>query len=353
MRVLVIEPAGGLWGSERALLDLIASAPQFEIAVCCPVGTPLVAELQRRGIRVFPWLIERLHQRSRWRRLQAAAAILQACLVFRPAVLHLNQAGAWRIGLPAATLLRLPVIAHVRIFEDTAYLAAQRPSPARLKGIIAISAAVEQDLRLKTELDQIPVHRILDGFQATPAAAPEARRSNRIACVGRITAVKGQAVLLQALSTQQALSQCECWIIGAGDPAELDPLQRQSPPQVVWHGFSANVAQLLSSCSVLVCPSHREPLGRVIFEAWDAGAIPVVFAGSGGAAEVVAAADAGVIYPEQTAASLGQAIAAALALEPAQRVRLLANGRSWLGANCSPQHYGQAITAVFAAACQV
>ena len=32
---------------------------------------------------------------------------------------------------------------------------------------------------------------------------------------------------------------------------------------------------------VLACPSHREPLGRVVFEAWDAGAVPVVFAGAG------------------------------------------------------------------------
>jgi hypothetical protein len=45
----------------------------------------------------------------------------------------------------------------------------------------------------------------------------------------------------------------------------------------------------MCTCSMPVCPSHMELLGRVIFEAWDVGAVPVAFSGSGGAAEIVAA----------------------------------------------------------------
>jgi len=113
-RTLIIEPAGGLWGSERALLDLIESAPGLEVAVCCPPRTPLAGELERRGVRVLPWFIERLHQKSRWRRALAAVGVLRACLVFRPDVIHINQSGAWRVTLPArrslkiASQLRLP-----------------------------------------------------------------------------------------------------------------------------------------------------------------------------------------------------------------------------------------------------
>jgi glycosyltransferase involved in cell wall biosynthesis len=353
MRILVIEPAGGLWGSERALLDLIASAPTLQFAVCGPPHTPLCAELQRRGIPLFPWFVERLHEKPRWRRAQAALGVLRACMAFRPDAIHLNQTGAWRVALPAAMLLRLPLIAHVRIFEDVAYLAERRPSPAQLGAVVAISGAVEQELRRRPELAAIPVHRLLDAYQSQPEAAPVARHPHRLACVGRITTIKGQELLLQALAEAEALSDAECLLIGAGEPEVVQPLKARSPRQVVWCGVAANVPELLRSCNVLVCPSHREPLGRVIFEAWDAGAVPVVFAGSGGAAEVVSAADAGLLYTEQTPAALGQAIVAALALPPAEHARLIANGRAWLLANCSPQHYGQAITRVFEQACRL
>lgn len=353
MRVLFVEPAGQLWGSERALLDLIASAPTLQFAVCCPPHTPLCAELQRRGIPFFPWFVERLHEKPRWRRAQAALGVLRACLAFRPDAIHLNQTGAWRVALPASTLLRLPLIAHVRIFEDVAYLAERRPSPIQLRAIVAISGAVEQELRRRPELAAIHVQLLLDAYQSQPKSAPVARHPERLACVGRITPIKGQELLLQALAETEALNDAECWLIGAGEPAVVQPLKARSPRKVLWCGVAANVPELLRSCTVLVCPSHREPLGRVIFEAWDAGAVPVVFAGSGGAAEVVAAADAGLLYAEQTPASLGQAIAAALALPPAEHARLIANGRAWLHANCSPQHYGQAITRVFEQACRL
>lgn len=353
MRILVIEPAGGLWGSERALLDLIASASTLQFAVCCPPQTPLGAELQRRGIPLFPWFVERLHEKPRWQRAQAALGVLRACLAFRPDAIHLNQTGAWRVALPASTLLRLPLIAHVRIFEDVAYLAERCPSPAQLPAIVAISGAVEQELRRRPELAAIPVHRLLDAYQSQPESATVACHPRRLACVGRIAPIKGQELLLQALAEAEALIDTECWLIGAGEPEVVQPLKARSPRQVVWCGVAANVPELLCSCSVLVCPSYREPLGRVIFEAWDAGAVPVVFAGSGGAAEVVAAADAGLLYAEQTPAALGQAIAAALDLPPAEHARLIANGRAWLQANCSPQHYGQAITRVFEQACRL
>ena len=103
MRVLIVEPAGELWGSERALLDLIDSAKDLEIAVCCPPSTPLCAELVRRDVRIAPYFVAGLHQKSRWRRAQAALGVIRACMTFRPDVVHLNQSGAYRVALPAAT----------------------------------------------------------------------------------------------------------------------------------------------------------------------------------------------------------------------------------------------------------
>jgi glycosyltransferase involved in cell wall biosynthesis len=85
---------------------------------------------------------------------------------------------------------------------------------------------------------------------------------------------------------------------------------------------------LLQTCSVLVCPSHSEPLGRVIFEAWDAGAVPVALSGSGGAAEIVAAALKARFFPRSKRPNPLRALRDALELDQEQRARLIRSGRS-------------------------
>jgi len=44
-RTLVIEGSGELWGSERALLDLLDVLPRTDLAICCPAQMPLNDEL--------------------------------------------------------------------------------------------------------------------------------------------------------------------------------------------------------------------------------------------------------------------------------------------------------------------
>ena len=348
MRVLIVEPSGGLWGSERALLDLIEAASGLEVAVCCPPCTPLIGELERRGIKVLPWFVERLHEKTRWSRFQAAIGVLRACLTFRPDVLHINQAGAWRVTLPASTLLNLPVVCHVRIFEDAAYLASRRPHPRRLRAIIAISGAVENELRTFKEISAIPIYQVYDAYVAAPTAHSTCHTRRRIACVGRVTPIKGQHLLIQAQMLSNDAEAVECLIIGDGEADYMSQLKAASPPSVQWLGFVSDVAGVLRTCGVLACPSHREPLGRVIFEAWDAGAVPVVFSGAGGSAEIVAASGGGLIYFEQTPEALSKALVVAVSMDEEEAARLVANGRGWLEANCAPAPYGRAVANVLA-----
>lgn len=85
----------------------------------------------------------------------------------------------------------------------------------------------------------------------------------------------------------------------------------------------------------------------MIFEAWDAGVVPVAFSGSGGAAEIIAAAQGGILYSEQTPRSLASALKNALELKVDQKARLVNNGRAWMAANCSPANYGKALSRIF------
>lgn len=351
LRVVVIEPAGQLRGSERALIDLIASTKNVEFAVCCPPETPLLIELRKRHIKVFPSFIADLHRKSRWQRLRAAIGVIRTCLEFKPDVLHVNQAGAYRVTALAARMLGLPIVCHVRLFDDAAYLAARRPHPSRLKAIIAVSAAVRDEIVSHPALADLTVQWIYDtyaGCTEIKESPPKPGVPGRIACVGRIVQEKGQDILLDALKL--LATETECLIIGNGNVDYLQQIRKRAPKEehvrVQWTGFVPNVVNLLQSCSILVCPSHRETLGRVILEGWEAGALPIVYAGSGGAAEIVAAADGGILYHAQTPECLARSISDAMALDGAERDRLIANGRAWMTRHCASEPYGRAMKAV-------
>lgn len=350
-RVLIIEPAGGLWGSERALLDLVGVKTDAEIAVCCPPRTSLCTELAARGVRCLPYFVAELHLKSIWARLWAALGVVRACLAFRPQVLHLNQSGAYRIIQPAARLFGLPIVGHVRIFEDAGYLARQAPNPRRLRAVIAISGAVEAGLASHSALKAIERHTIYDAYAPRTAPPASSNRAGRIACVGRLTPIKGQDLLVEAMAK---LEGAHCVFLGAGEPAYEQRLRQAAAgsPAIEWRGFVADVRPVLDESAVLACPSHREPLGRVILEGWDAGAVPVVFAGAGGSAELVSASGGGIVYADQTVEGLARALAQALALKRSESERLVERGRAWVREHCDPVHYANTMATIWRGACR-
>lgn len=361
-RLLVVESAGNLWGSERVLLDMLGSLDGVDVAVCCPPATPIVAELARLRIRVFETFIERLHEKSRLARLGALFGLVRACAAHRPSLLYLNQAGCYRIARAAARLFRIPVVVHVRIFEDAEYLARQAPASQELRGIIAISQVIAEEIARHPSLHGLRVHTIYDGYASPSGAgevpsAPPADTVPQIACVGRMVPIKGQDVLLEALAWRHARGLAtRCAMVGSGGEYWAE-LQRKSAAlgladSVEWLGFQRDPLAILRQCSVLVVPSHREPLGRVVFEAWDAGCVPVAFAGSGGAAEVLAASQGGILYPRQTAEELGQAIGRALNLSGVERREFIQRGRQWISEHSAPARYASAMREVFLAAAQ-
>jgi glycosyltransferase involved in cell wall biosynthesis len=361
MRALVIEPAGNLWGSERALLDFVGWIPDVEIAVCCPPRRPIVAELDKASIRTFPYFIYGLHEKTKWARLWAAIGIVRACREFRPDVIHLNQGGCYRAALPAAWLFNLPIVAHVRIFEDAAYFAARNPDPRRLRGLIAISSAIERELKAHPQLSDIPIHVLYDAYMPQRKVQSAAQRSDnrRVGCIGRITPIKGQEILIAAMHwlRKNGCDRAQCVIAGDGPHGYLEQMKTAAAngpaaSAIKWLGVRRDVIALLSTCGVLACPSHREPLGRVIFEAWDAGAVPVACSSSGGAAEVIAAARGGILYAEQRPAVLAEALQVAFRLAEDDVAKLIDNGRAWVSDNCHPKRYGTVLAGLLKQACK-
>ena len=72
----------------------------------------------------------------------------------------------------------------------------------------------------------------------------------------------------------------------------------------------------------------------------------MVFSGSGGAAEIVAAAEGGILYDEQKPSSLAMALREALELDHERRDQLVNNGRNWMFRNCDLETYGKTISTI-------
>ena len=357
MRVLVLESSGNLWGSERALLDLIDGLPRngIELAVCCPPDRPLQPELMRRKLRIYPTFVYALHEQGKLARLLAAFGLLRACFRFRPDLIYVNQAGATRIAGIVSRLMRIPVITHVRIFEDAAYLASLSPSSGWLFSMIAISDAIAKEIRKYSTLNAIDMVRLFDAYQPQSPflETSDSKSLDRLACIGRLAPIKGQDVLVAAIHLLSNKGfNISCTFAGGGDPTFTQMLHAAAQSgaakdSIKWLGNIDSVTQLLNSSSFLICPSHREPLGRVIFEAWDAGCVPIVFQGSGGAAEVVTESGGGLLYSHQTADSIASTIEHCLTLNKDQRNELINLGRTWMQKNLCPKTYGQTIANLF------
>src|SRR5262252_3565772 len=89
-RALILEPAGNLWGSERSLLDFVASLSEYgwNAEVCCPPHSPILQELDRRRVPVHPVFTPMLHRKGRLKRAMAAARFAGVTTRVRPHVIH-------------------------------------------------------------------------------------------------------------------------------------------------------------------------------------------------------------------------------------------------------------------------
>jgi glycosyltransferase involved in cell wall biosynthesis len=184
-------------------------------------------------------------------------------------------------------------------------------------------------------------------------ASQQERRAHRIACIGRIVPIKGHDVLIEAVSRLRTdgNNDVECLILGDGPADYVQQLKAATAngpaaSAIKWLGWRDDIVKILRGCAILACPSRREPLGRVILEAWDAGAVPVACAQAGGVAEVISAADGGILYDEQTPAALAAALASAMNLPRPAADRLVANGRDWMNRHCEPGRYAKAMSGI-------
>jgi len=354
-RLLILTHFADLGGAELALLASVPRlAEEFDVRAAVPGHGPLIDRLRAMGVVVVdePLPAARIaHDRLRSVRGALQLAIGMTRYVFRvkrlhqdwrPDLLYVNSLKSGLYGQALAVLWRRPWVWHMRDRLEVGYLgrsgvfglrtlAALGPRSlfANARGTLMLLPA---RARRRTTVVFSPVD------VASFSALAETRRpckheAVRIAMIGRLTPIKGQHLLLEAVALASRTHQLRVRLIG-GDlttaGGQMEELTRLADSlgiteHVEFTGHVADVAAALVDVDIVISYSQwPEPFGQTVIQAMAAG-LPVVAAAEGGPAELIDDGVTGVLVPPRDTKALAAAVTA-LADDPDRRARLATAG---------------------------
>lgn len=394
LRVLFVNPIGGLGGAEQSLLDALAAlrtAPGLELSLLLLDDGPLRKRTEDLGIKVdvlpLPDSLATLGEfglkSSGWMGRAAVgsrdavsylarlASVLRAA---RPDIVHTNGIKAhWLV----CALRRGPTVLHFRDFVKERLLTrrALRPLCAigRRRGI-AISNAVAGDLREAfPELETEVVYDGIDTDALCPGPPDDALLSRlanlpappvgtvHVGILGTYARWKGQDAFLRAAGeVTRALPgrSVRFYVIGGAiyrtvasqfDEAELRKLAGDLgiASCAGFIPFQADVVDLYRSLDIVVHASTQpEPFGRTIVEAMACGK-PVVAMREGGAQEIFKDGVNALGADPRSTTSLAAAIHR-LVVDPLLRQSLGTRGREHTVAHFSRARLSSDVLRVYA-----
>jgi glycosyltransferase involved in cell wall biosynthesis len=214
-----------------------------------------------------------------WQRAAVGAALAQ----FEPDVVHAHLRRSTRI------------VARIRpeaATIATLHLTVNGPHFAAMDGLICIAAWQQRDIPRDYRGQTFFINESIIPARRLNPAEIAARRAELgasedeylIGAVGRLAHSKGFDLLIEAFE-RVALPAARLAILGDG--RERRRLTRLAGPKVSLMGFRGDVKDYYQAFDLFVSPSRREPLGRVVLEALDAG-VPVLATATDGPAELLA-----------------------------------------------------------------
>ncbi|MPY84089.1 MAG: glycosyltransferase [Actinophytocola sp.] len=221
--------------------------------------------------------------------------------------------GVPEVVAPRAARLRLAVLVHMPLADDVGLpgdLAAEldrreAQTLAAAAMVVATSRTTARRLATRHGLDGIEV--VPPGAEPAPLSATSAT-GDRLLCVGSVSPLKGQDVLVEALATLADLPwHCRC-VGPPRDPGFAADLHER----IDRRGLSDRIrlvgprtGELYADTDLVVLPSRAESYGMVVTEALARG-IPVAGSDVGGVPEALGDTAAGVpgllVAPDDPAA---------------------------------------------------
>jgi glycosyltransferase involved in cell wall biosynthesis len=302
-------------------VNWINAHTEFENDVVCGLG-PHLSRLGLRGARVTALDIPRGASPAGITRL--LLALVRHLRARRYAIVHTHNSITGAVGRLAARLARVPVVIHtIHGFHFHEHMSALRRLPfvaaerrlARLSDVLLCQN--REDLAEVARLGVCPrqgVFHVSNGIDLRrfrPRPAPPRNARPVILCVGRLEAVKNQAMLLRALVSLRRRHDPEVWLVGDGPFRErYEAMVRRLglADTVRFLGYRYDLPELTAAADVAVLTSLKEGLPRALMEAMAVG-VPVVATDVKGSREVVVDGHTGFLVPLDDVDGLGERLA--------------------------------------------
>ncbi|MFA6132866.1 MAG: glycosyltransferase family 4 protein [Phycisphaerae bacterium] len=304
-KILYVSTAEGVSGAEKSLLLLVRHMGEHEVFVACPAGSPLAQEVRASGgqdiaLPASRWQTSRLGRLVG--RLRAGLRLRDIVGTIDPDIIHANSIYAMLPCIVAARGRRAKLIWQARDFAGSR-------TWVSLCGwlsdkVIAVSQSVAQWLR-ERGVDDSKIEVIYNGLDPAgdPLRAGGGVQGIRLegqgfafANIGQFVPWKNQLLFLRAAERVQAAApQAKFLLVGDDLFGRDSKYRRRLEGYVQTHGLSEvvtfagwreDMSTVWPLIDCLVHTAQREPFGRVIIEAMDAG-VPVISADAGGPGEII------------------------------------------------------------------
>ncbi len=275
MRALIIDLSLRYGGTDVRVTQIargLASRAQVKVAVLA--GSETEQRFRAAGIDVVAITRNRKDPRI-------VGDLVGLIRQFAPDVVDAHNPQSLLWGLAAAARAGVPnrIATLHSVFEQSERPGLRQPFYRVLSWLVRRTATevvtVSEGIRdhaIASGIDARKVHLLYNGVETPPVTA--LRRTDqplRIAVVGRMVAVKGHAVLLQALNARRAeLGPFQCIFIGDGEErAKLEALVEhyRLGDAVRFLGYRTDVNEQLCRCQIFCMPSFTEGLPYAALEA--------------------------------------------------------------------------------------
>jgi glycosyltransferase involved in cell wall biosynthesis len=341
VNVLFLDQFSEMGGAQRVLLDTVDAARElgWTAQAVLPGNGPLVEKLQGRDVAVTripcgPYASGKKSVRD-WlkfatdlpRQMRAVADLTSR---IRFDLVYVNGPRL----LPAAALtVRAPALfhAHSEIPQGRSLQLAQWAIGRLNPTVVGCGSFVASAFRDSVPPDNL--HVIPNGVREVKFRNRDFRRAEnwRVGMLGRISPEKGQAEFLQAIKVVRPRLPNARFVIygaplfGAADYFEtVRDLARGLPVEFL--GWQEDLDAAFDGLDLLVVPSLREGMGRVIVEAFSAG-VPVIAFPTGGIPEVITDAETGFLTRDHSSAALAACLLEVITGDPENPKGIAARAR--------------------------
>lgn len=332
MMITCVHQGFELYGSDRCFIETVRTLrtlhPTARIDVILPREGPIVAALEPFASRLVIEPLWILRRKGLARRLAVApialpVAVLRALGRIRASDLVYINTTVVADYLLAARLLPGRSLVHVHEIPEGAVLTVLR-GLIRWSGadVVFNAHATARAYALPTGTSARVVYNGIAGPAAINAGGYDGSRPLRVLMLGRISRIKGQDVLIEAVAALPDALRRRIQLRIVGSAFEDEARERALAERIVTSGLSEQVSlepfvadptPLYRWADVVTMPSQRpESLGRVAIEAMAYGVPPLVTA-IGGLPEVVEHGQTGWIVPPGGPEPITQALAGILA----------------------------------------